>query len=343
MKRRQVIAGAAALPALASIGAIVTAQENTSTVDRVPLGNLRVPQDRFLNLPDFPYEPHFASVYGTRMHYVDEGSGAPVLMLHGAPSWAYLYRHFIPPVVGAGHRVIIPDHVGFGRSDKWLEPGRYTFSSHYAQLEELVIGQLDLQEVTLVCQDWGGILGLTLVGHYPERFKSLVAMNTTLRAMPKADPAQQVSARPVANGWRANSQTRIMKPDEFGEFFRNSPGNGRRLSDEEVRAYSAPFPTRESRVSALRFPMLIGNSTDPEDPGLELMRTAHAVLSNWNKPALLLWGDQDNVFPIATAGEYMHQLLKTSNPPIAIEGGGHFVQEADPVRIASEIVAFLAA
>ena len=129
---------------------------------------------------------------------------------------------------------------------------------------------------------------------------------------------------------------------EFGEFFRNSPGNGRKLDDEEVRAYSAPFPTRESRVSALRFPMLFGNSSDPEDPGLELMRTAHAVLSEWANPSLLLWGDKDNVFPIATAGEYLHRLLKTSNPPIAIEGGGHFVQEADPKRISSEIVAFLA-
>ncbi|MDZ4759937.1 MAG: alpha/beta fold hydrolase [Alphaproteobacteria bacterium] len=293
-------------------------------------------------MKDFPFTPHYSDIYGTRMHYVDEGEGSPVLMLHGEPSWSYLYRHFIPPVVEAGHRAVAPDHVGFGRSDKWLEPGRYTFSSHYAQLEQLIIGQLDLKNITLVCQDWGGMLGLTLVGHYPDRFKSIVAMNTTLRAPPKTDPSKPVPPRAGGSGWRQNSQTMIMQPDEFGEFFRNSPGNGRKLDDEEVRAYSAPFPTRESRVSALRFPMLFGNSSDPEDPGLELMRTAHAVLSEWANPSLLLWGDKDNVFPIATAGEYLHRLLKTSNPPIAIEGGGHFVQEADPKRISSEIVAFLA-
>ena len=342
MNRRQIIASAAALPALAAACTTATAQGAPPAADRVPLGNMRVPQGRFANLKDFPFQPHFASVYGTRMHYVDEGAGSPVLMLHGEPSWGYLYRHFIPPVVKAGHRAVVPDHVGFGRSDKWLEPGRYTFSSHYAQLEELVIGQLDLKDITLVCQDWGGMLGLTLAGHYPDRFKRIVAMNTTLRNAPKADPTKPVPPRAAGSNWRNNSQTMIMQPDEFGEFFRTSPGRGRKLDDEEVRAYSAPFPTRESRVSALRFPMLFGNSTDPEDPGLEVMRKAHGVMSEWSKPVLLLWGDKDNVFPIATAGEYLHRLFKTSNSPIVIEGGGHFVQECDPVRISSEIVSFLA-
>lgn len=340
MNRRTLLAAGALGPALAIPAPTLAAKPTTG---RLPVGNMRVADARFANLKDFPFRPQYAEVYGTRMHYVDEGHGDPVLMLHGEPSWSYLYRKFIPPIARAGHRAVAIDHVGFGRSDKWLEPGRYTFSSHYAQLEELVVGQLDLRNITLVCQDWGGMLGLTLVGLHPDRFKSLVVMNTTLAATPKPDPARPVAPRTRPGSWRANSQAMIMRPDEFGEFFRNSPGNGRLLDDEEVRAYSAPFPTRESRVAAMRFPMLIGNSTDPEDPGLDLMRRAHAVLGQWDKPALLMWGDQDRVFPITTAGGYMHRLLKTSNPPIAIKGGGHFVQEADPEFMSAEIVKFLKA
>ena len=308
-------------------------------IDSVPPGARRIPEERFRDLPDYPFKPHYAMVEGARMHYLDEGSGSPVLMLHGEPTWSYLYRKFIPPIVSEGYRVIAPDHIGFGKSDKYLDPAEYTYDSHFRNLERLVIKQLNLSGITLVCQDWGGLLGLPLVSKFPERFSRLVIMNTYLLGLPRPEPpasGQPVVERPRPGTWRENSQRLLTAAPSMGLFMENSPGRGRKLSDEEMRAYSAPFPDMESRGSALRFPLLI-----PPLPTVVQFEEVVKVLSRWDKPVLLMWGDADGVFPIETAGEGLHHFFKTSNKPIRIEGGTHFVQETDPARLTREIIDFL--
>jgi len=304
--------------------------------DDVPAGARRIPDERFRDLPDYPFAPHYARVDGARMHYVDEGRGAPVLLLHGEPTWSYLYRKFIPPIVRAGYRTIAPDHVGFGKSDKYIERASYTYDAHFRNLETLVFKRLQLNNITLVCQDWGGLLGLPLVSKYPERFARLVCMNTSFPGLVVPDDLKPNANRPPRGTWGANSQRIISQLPSIGEFLRNSPGNGRRLSDDEVRAYSAPFPDQASRVSALAFPRLI-----PPPPTVIDPTEVAAVLAKWDKPVLLMWGDADGVFPIEVTGAALHRVFTTSNAPIRIDGGTHFVQESAPERLTAEILTFL--
>jgi haloalkane dehalogenase len=174
------------------------------------------------------------------------------------------------------------------------------------------------------------------VSKHPERFARLVCMNTSFPGLVVPDDLKPNPNRPARGAWRENSQGIIAQAPSLGEFMRNSPGNGRRLSDEEVRAYAAPFPDQASRVSALAFPRLIPPAPTVIDP-----TEVAAVLAKWDKPVLLMWGDADGVFPIEVAGEALHRVFKTSNTPLRIEGGTHFVQESAPERLTAEIIAFL--
>ncbi len=288
---------------------------------------LRTPDERFANLPDFPYEPHYVELSGgLRMHYIDEGQGDPILCLHGEPSWSYLYRKMIPTLSKHG-RVIAADLIGFGRSDKPVGKDAYTYALHHDALAEL-IEKLDLRRITLVCQDWGGLLGLPIATEMPDRFARLVIMNTGL----------PVSGKPLGPGFMAwrNFATKSQDMD-IGRVIDGATVN--KLTPEVVAAYNAPFPDLSYKGGALQFPLLVPISEDAE--ALPHMRTTAEALKVWTKPALIMFSDKD---PVTSGGDkYFRALIPSAKdePAITIEGAGHFLQEDKGEEIAQHIAAFI--
>jgi len=291
-----------------------------------PAGSvLRTSEERFDNLPGFPYEPRYAEADGLRMAYVEAGDGDPILCLHGEPTWGYLYRRMIPTLATAG-RVLVPDLIGFGRSDKPVSDNAYTYKSH-ARWLRLFIESLDLQRITLVCQDWGGLIGLRVVSQTPERFARVVAMNTALPT--GTEPGEAFLA------WRRFSQqARSLDVPAM----MTSAVRGRALSDAEAQAYGAPFPTAEYQTGALVFPRLVPTRLD--HPGAYENRRARIVLSTLDLPVLLPWGPEDRI----TGGwqQGVRSLFKNVAPPLPIEGAGHFIQEDRGQEVAEQIVTWLA-
>jgi haloalkane dehalogenase len=291
--------------------------------------SLRTPDERFTNLPGYPFAPHYTEVDGLRIHYLDEGprDAAPVLMMHGEPSWSYLYRKMIPIVVGAGHRVVAPDLVGFGRSDKPVRREDYTYQRHVDWMRHVLL-TLDLRDVTLVCQDWGGLLGLRLVAEHPERFARVVAANTFL-------PTGDRPAGPAFLAWREYSQT----TPEFHVGGILKGGSATALSPEVIAAYDAPFPDDRYKAGARQFPVLV--PVTPDDPAAPANRKAWDVLSQWTKPFLTAFSDRDPV----TAGS--DRIFRERIPGAAgqnhvtIQGGGHFLQEDCGEELAQVVVRFL--
>ena len=222
---------------------------------------LRTPDERFANLPGYGFEPHYIEVDGLRMHYVDEGprDAAPVLLLHGEPSWSYLYRKMIPIISAAGHRAIAPDIIGFGRSDKPVNRDDYTYQRHVDWMTAFV-EQLDLQNITLFCQDWGGLIGLRIAAEHPERFARIVAANTML---PTGDnPPGEAFLR-----WQKFSQT--VPVLEIGRLIQGATVST--LPDDVVAAYDAPFPDDTYKEGARKFPALV--PTSPDDPAARAARS----------------------------------------------------------------------
>lgn len=292
---------------------------------------LRTPDSRFDNLPDFPFEPCYVMVNGMRVHYVDEGRGAPILCLHGEPSWSFLYRKMIPPLA-AQHRVLAMDWIGFGRSDKVAEIDAYTFDMHLGTLLGF-LEALDLREITLVVQDWGGLLGLTAAAHHPERFARLVIMNTFL-------PSGAENLGDAFMQWRAFAE-RLGTALPVGMLFRRTLAPGNSMTDAEVAAYEAPFPDERYKAGAAAFPLLV--PTSPEAPGAAEMRAAREKLARWHKPALVMFSDSD---PIMRGGDrFFRRLIPTAadQPEIVIAGAGHFLQEEQGPVIAGHIRDFIAA
>ena len=278
----------------------------------------RTPDERFLNLPGYTYPPHYVDdlpgYEGLRVHYVDEGprdADQTLLCLHGQPSWSYLYRKMIPVFVDSGARVIAPDWLGFGRSDKPVDDAAYTFDFHRDMMLALIT-RLDLKNITLVCQDWGGILGLTLPMEMPERFNRLIVMNTAL----------PVGQSPGAGfeAWKsfASSQPDM---DVAALMQRGTPI----LTPEEAAAYGAPFPDKSYKAGVRRFPEMVMVSPDME--GVDIAKRAAAWWSNdWTGKTFMAVGAADPVL----GPKQMHALRKTINgcpEPMIIEDGGHFVQE----------------
>ena len=226
---------------------------------------LRTPDERFANLPGYAFAPHYLVVDGVRVHYVDEddAAGAPVLLLHGEPSWSYLYRTMIPPLAAAGHRVIAPDLVGFGRSDKPASREDYTYQRHVDWMRGVLLG-LDLRDVTLFCQDWGGLIGLRLAAEHEDRFARVVASNTFL-------PTGDIPAGKAFLRWRQASQE--MAEFNAGEIIQR--GTVSQLSDEVVAAYNAPFPDDSYLAGARQFPTLV--PVTPDDPATIPNRKAWEV------------------------------------------------------------------
>ena len=288
---------------------------------------LRTRDDRFANLPDYPFEPHYAGLEdGLRLHYVDEGprDGRPVLMMHGEPSWSFLYRHMIPVVADAGHRVIAPDLIGFGKSDKPSETDDYSYDSHIAWMLDW-FDNLDLDGVVLFCQDWGGLIGLRLVAARPDKFAAVVAGNTML-------PTGQGTPSEAFLKWQTFSQTVPVFPT--GMILQGA--TVRELSDAEIAAYDAPYPDESYKAGARIFPALVPTAED--QPGAADNREAWKVLSDWDKPFVTCFSDQD---PVTKGGEKIFQSRvpgTAGQPHRDIKDGGHFLQEDKPDELAALIL-----
>jgi haloalkane dehalogenase len=289
------------------------------------------PEERFEDVPDYEYPHEKVPVTddGAEMAYVDvPGDGEETfLLMHGEPTWGFLYRKMIPTLSEHG-RVIVPDMLGLGRSDKYTDPDAYSFDLHYDAFETLLFDELDLSEITLVCQDWGGILGLALAGHNPERFARLVAMNTGV-----PDGTQEMS-----DAWHQFADfVENVEELPIGMLIQNATAE--ELSEEVIAAYEAPFPTEESKACARVLPFLIPHS--PDDEGADTMQAAKQRLSEWEKPAFVLFSDSDPI--TRNARDPLRELIPTASeqPDTWIEGAMHFLQEDKGEEIADEIAAFV--
>lgn len=344
------IIGGFAILVLSLVGLVVALQAPTSwtTADTV-----RTPDARFENLADYPFSPNYVDVKGYRIHYVDAGpqDGELILLMHGQPSWSYLYRHMIPPLTEAGYRVIAPDLVGFGKSDKPLKQSDHSYQMHVDVMTAFA-GQLDLQNVTLFAQDWGGLIGLRMVAEDPDRYARIMISNTGL-------PAES-----GIRGWIGYPMVRFMvwregKPDsiaaENGEFSftrwiayaRHSEnftleslfqgGTSRTLSDAELAGYAAPFPDESYRAATRIFPMMVPSQLRQNQKVMD------QVFAKWDKPFLTAFGDSDAV---TAGGEKVWQDKvpgAAGQPHTIIKDGAHFIQEDKPEELVEHLLAFIAA
>ena len=299
------------------------------------MNSLRTPDERFENLPGYSFQPHYVEVLSgdgdtLRVHYIDEGprDREPVLLLHGEPSWCYLYRKMIPVIVDAGYRAIAADLVGFGRSDKPAKREDYTYQRHVDWMTAFM-ETIDLQNATLVGQDWGGLIGLRLVAEHPERFARVVAANTFL---PTGDnPPGEAFLR-----WQKFSQETPVF--HVGGIIKG--GCRSELPPEVIEAYNAPFPDDSYKEAARQFPMLV--PTLPDDPASGPNRRAWEVLRGWTKPFLTAFSDSD---PVTRGADGVFQKLvpgAKGQPHTTIVGGGHFLQEDKGEELARVIVDFIA-
>jgi haloalkane dehalogenase len=296
---------------------------------------LRTPDRCFEGLPGYEWAAHYADVPdqdgGTlRMHYLDEGppDGPTVLLLHGEPSWSYLYRHMIPVLAGAGLRAVAPDLVGFGRSDKPTPRSEYTFARHVEWTRSLLFDHLDLTRVNLVCQDWGGLIGLRLVGEHPDRFARVVVANSYL---PTGDSPP---GEAFLNWLRFSQEVDVFPAGTIVNF-----GCTTDLSPEVVAAYDAPFPDQTYAEGARQFPKLVPVS--PDDPAAEANRAAWKVLETFDKPVLTAFSDGD---PITAGSDKVLQARipgAKGQPHTTIAGGGHFLQEDRGPQLAEVVVGFV--
>ncbi len=289
---------------------------------------LRTPDARFENLPDYPFDAHYVDIDGLRMHYVDEGprDGNIMLLLHGEPSWSYLYRHMIPPLARAGFRVIAPDLIGFGKSDKPINKSDYSYAGHVAWMRGF-IEALSLTDITLFCQDWGSLIGLRVAAEHEHRFARIALGNGGLptgdRAMPNAFKVWQKFAR--YSPWFP-----------IGKIIQKATVTN--LPDSVIAAYDAPFPSAKYKAGARAFPSLV--PTRPDDPASEANRAAWERFIQWQKPFLTTFSNRD---PITRGGEKLWQervpgARKLEH--IKIRNAGHFLQEDKAAEIAEALIRF---
>jgi len=289
---------------------------------------LRAPSHRFENLPDYPFQENFIEINELRVHYLDEGSGEIILCLHGEPTWSFLYRKFYP-VLTPQYRVIAPDFIGFGKSDKPTRISDYNYSMHFDILTGF-IQNLNISDITLVVHDWGGLLGLGVLGAYPEKFKRVVILNTGLpvgdrplplvfklwRMFAKYHPTLPVGSIVSAGCYKKTSKTR-----------------------EIISAYKAPFPSRKYKAGTKAFPLMVpGKSTDL---GVEEMLKAREVLAKWEKPALVMFSDKDPI--MRGIDKFFRKLIPSAKEQenITIKNAGHFLQEDSGEEIARYILQFI--
>ena len=286
----------------------------------------RTPDERFAGLPDYPFAPHWLDVDGLRLHYLDEGAGDPVLLLHGEPTWSFLWRRLIPRLAGR-RRVIAPDLLGFGRSDKPTDSGWYSYDRHVETVERLVAG-LGLRRLTVVVHDWGGPIGLRLATEHEECVERLVILDTGIGA----------GSAPSETWLRFAAVVRELGGElDIGRLV--AAGTAQGLTDDVRAAYDAPFPTAESKAGALAFPELV--PTAPDHPSAAAMLRVRDALPGWRKPALVVWGAEDAVLPAHVAERFV-ELLPNAQGPLLLAGASHFLQEDRPDELAAAILAFVA-
>ncbi|MEO1594516.1 MAG: haloalkane dehalogenase [Pseudomonadota bacterium] len=293
----------------------------------------RTPEVRFDALSDYPFDPHYvdiddARLGALRMHYIDENPrGARVaLLLHGEPSWSYLYRFMVPPLVAAGFRVVAPDLLGFGKSDKPGSIGDYSYAGHVGWMHQF-LDALDLRDITLFCQDWGGLIGLRTVADKPEKFARLVIANTGL-------PEGKGTVPAAFRQWQRFARWSPWFP--IGKILQKA--SLRELGGDEVAAYDAPFPNRRYKAGTRAFPLLV--PTRPDDPGAIDNRDAWQSLERFERPVLTLFSDRD---PVTRGGARPFQDRvpgAKGQPHETLRGGGHFLQEDLGLELAARIVAF---
>jgi haloalkane dehalogenase len=299
--------------------------------------SLRTPEDRFANLADYSFTPHYVDVDDQdggvlRVHYLDEGpaTAAPILLLHGEPSWSYLYRKMIPLLVTAGHRVIAPDLVGFGKSDKPSERTDYTYERHVAWMQAAIIDHLALQHATFFGQDWGGLVGLRLVAENPQRFDRVVIGNTGL-------PTGEHAPSAAFMAWQKFSQTTPV----FDIGFLLQSATITELSEAELAAYNAPFPDDTFKAGARVFPTLV--PTNPDDPAATANHAAWEVFMKWDKPFITCFSDSD---PVTAGGDKPFLKLvpgAQGQPHTTIAKAHHFFQEDAPAELAQILIDAIAA
>ncbi len=287
---------------------------------------IRTPDERFEALADYGFRPHYLEWEGLRLHYLDEGEGPPVVLFHGEPTWSFLYRLVIPPLVQAGYRAIAPDHPGFGKSDKPTDPGFYTYNRMVAAMVGLC-DELDLSAATAVVQDWGGPIGLRTAVERSDRFSRIVVLNTGLYSGPGR-------ATPAFRAWRSFVE---QNPDLPIATVMQSAA-GRSWDPAVLAGYEAPFPSIDHKVGAWRLPLIV--PLDDADPGATEMIAVRQALASWSQPALVLFSDGDPIFTTRT-GERFAEMIPGAGPLEIVEGAGHFLQEDDPGAVARHIVAFL--
>jgi haloalkane dehalogenase len=289
----------------------------------------RTPDERFEGLPGYDFEPHYAEVGGLRMHYIDEGpaDAEPIVCLHGEPSWSYLYRKMVGPLAAAGHRVICPDLVGFGRSDKPVDLDWYTYDAHCEHIAGLLNDVLDLHNVTLVVQDWGGMIGLRWAIENQDRVERLWIMNTGLYT------------GKVSKGFMAWRDFAERQGRELPVGFIIQGATTTELPDDIVAAYEAPWPGPESKAGVAKFPLLVPISDD--SPGAKEMTDTREALRSWQKPARVAFSDSGPVFPYPKSGAVFTDEIPTAGEQVCIEGAAHFLQEDRGEQIAEEILRFI--
>jgi len=291
---------------------------------------LRTPDDRFESLPGYDFEPHYLNVDSLRMHYIDEGpqDADPVLLLHGEPSWSYLYRHMIPPLAAAGLRVIAPDLIGFGKSDKPIRKSDYSYAQHVHWMRRFVEA-LDLEDITLFCQDWGSLIGLRVAAENERRFARIALGNGGLPTGEQAMPDAFMK-------WRRFALYSPYFP--IGKILQR--GTTTVLGDDVVAAYDAPFPARRYKAGARVFPALV--PITPDDPASRANRAAWQVFCRWEKPFLTAFSDKD---PITRGGERVWQERvpgARGRHHVTIENAGHFLQEDKGPELADVLIRFVA-
>ena len=290
---------------------------------------LRTPPERFINLPDFPYEPRYTEVGGLRIAHIDEGprDAPPVLLMHGEPTWSCLYRKMIPVLVAAGFRVIAPDLVGFGRSDKPAAKADHSYLNHVLWMSAWLEAN-ELRHLTLFCQDWGSLIGLRMVTAAPERFDRIVLANGGL-------PTGTGKVHRAFRIWRAFARFSPWFP--IGRIVKAGCASG--LRPEEIKAYDAPFPTRRHRIAARLLPTFV--PTSPGDPERQNNERAWEFFKRWDKPFLTLFSNRD---PVTRGGHKIWQKLVPGahgQAHAVTRGAGHFLQEDKGADVAQAIVAFI--
>ncbi|MEH6910685.1 MAG: haloalkane dehalogenase [Oceanicoccus sp.] len=331
----------------------------------------RTPDACFNNLPDYPFEPNYVQVADgeggeLRMHYLDEGSsdGDVVLLMHGQPAWSYLYRKMVPFFVAAGYRVIVPDLIGFGKSDKPTLRENYTYANHVGWVKAL-LDAIDLQDITLFCQDWGGLIGLRVAAENSDRFARIVVANTGLPDAQGVPPEQfeekskpmhayydslAVPSNPLEMGMAMAGDKSGMGFMHWVKYCSESQGfspqavlamsNGDLLSPAEQAAYGAPFPDESYLAGGRQFPTLV--PIFPDNPAIAANRAAWSVFEQWQKPLLCAFSDSD---PVTAGGDVRFKASvpgAQGQPHITIRGAGHFLQEHSPQELAEATIKLMA-